>query len=121
MTRPLMLPDDVIAELGVTGFLPLAEKIARRYHTTVEAIAGRSRFRRIARARASLCYWLKRRGLSSPEVGAILNLDPSSARTAAIEHAKRHRLPPPVKLSRWRAPAAPVSGPGLVKAGERAA
>lgn len=63
--------------------------MADRYHVTIDELCGRNRSATVARARAALCWELRRKGLSYPEIGRLVGRDHRSVMSAVEVHEAR--------------------------------
>jgi chromosomal replication initiation ATPase DnaA len=93
LARVAMTPDDIIASLGADlreqELLPLVERIALEHHVTADAVLGRGKTATVARARRAVMVALRGMGFSYPEVGRLIDRDPSTVMAACGARQRR--------------------------------
>lgn len=69
--------------------LKIIKDTAGKYRLTSEQLIGHSRFKELVLARHEAFYLLQRKGLSTPQIGRLMNRDHSTVIHGIREHINR--------------------------------
>lgn len=69
--------------------LKIIKETANKYNLTSEQLIGHSRFKQLILARHEAFYLLQRKGLSTPQIGRLMNRDHSTVIYGIREHMNR--------------------------------
>lgn len=93
MTAPTLAkahptPTAVLERLGRRNLADEAKRIAREHHVDVHHACSRIRTKSVAAARHAVWSMLRANGLSTPEIGAIFGVDPTTVGDATRDEMK---------------------------------